>query len=321
MTAGGLAIEDAPDRRRDEGPVFVAGADRSGIGILGELLEGHPRLALTRRTDFWSRVHGRYGDLRLPENLDRCLRDLSRDRRLRLLVPDRQRLVADLADGDVDYPRLFALLQQQRAERLGRPRWGDKSLDAERHADLILGAYPTARMIHVLRDPRDRYASYKHHRRAGRGDLAAGVAVWLRSARLAVRNPRRHRGRYLVVRYEDLVREPVRVVKQICQFIGEDPAPLLADGGCAGGAWLRASQLHSASIGTHRTGLVPAETAVLQLVTGRWMRRHGYQPDRVLTSPAAWLEFVLIRLPVALCLLAAWGSRERLRRSRPPQPR
>ena len=77
-------------------------------------------------------------------------------------------------------------------QRLGKLRWGDKSLGAERYADTILAAYPQAKMIHIIRDPRDRYASQFNHRGVGKGQLGAGTALWLWSVRLAERNQRQH---------------------------------------------------------------------------------------------------------------------------------
>jgi hypothetical protein len=298
------------------GPVFLAGIDRSGIGLLGELLERHPRIAMTRRTDFWSRYHGRYGDLRAPSNVDRCLRALAADRRGRAFEPDRDRLLAELAV-EPTYPRMFELLQQQRMERLGKARWGDKSLGTERYAVLVLGSYPTARMIHVVRDPRDRYASQKYHRQGGRGGAAAGAALWNWSVRLAERNTRRYPDRYLVVRYEALAEDPERTLRTVCAFLGEPyPDGLLDD--LALGAQPSTDRdplpgpIHTRSVGAFRGRLTPREVLTLQLGTGHRLSRYGYVREPVpLTRSARW-RFALAELPFDAVRLALWGPWRRL---------
>lgn len=54
---------------------------------------------------------------------------------------------------------MFALFHRPNAERVGKPRWGDKSLHSGQHADQIFEEFPGAKIIHMMRDPRDRYAS------------------------------------------------------------------------------------------------------------------------------------------------------------------
>jgi hypothetical protein len=295
-------IDGAP---LDQGPIFLAGADRSGIGLLGELLERHPRIAMTRRTDFWTRYRGRFGDLRSPENVDRCLQVMAADRRLKVFEPDRDRLLADLA-ATPTYARLFESLQRQRMERMGKVRWGDKSLGSERHAEWILRSFPTARMIHVIRDPRDRYVSQKYHRTVGRGGVGAGAAIWLRSVRLAERNARRHPERYLILSYESLVADPEGILREVCDFIGEDYSSDLLHLGERTGA------IHTRSVGRFRAQLPPQEVILLQWAAGRRLGRHGYDIERVQLAGWEKLRFNLVELPVNTIRMVLWGPWGRL---------
>lgn len=76
------------------GPVFLAGVDRAGIGLLGEVLECHPDLSMTRRTNFWAFYADRLGALTGPAAVDRCIDEMMRNARMRVLRPDRDRLHA-----------------------------------------------------------------------------------------------------------------------------------------------------------------------------------------------------------------------------------
>ena len=164
------------------GPIFIAGLERSGTSLIYALLASHPNIAMTRRTNLWTHFYDQYGDLGNDANLERCLAMMMRYRRVQKLEPDRERLVADFRSGPRTYARLFALLEEQFAARLGKPRWGDKSLNTERYTDEIVAAYPHARIIHMLRDPRDRYASSKTRWETRRGGIGAGIAEWLASS-------------------------------------------------------------------------------------------------------------------------------------------
>jgi hypothetical protein len=203
-------------------PVFLAGVDRSGIGLLGELLDAHPSFAISRRLNYWTFFYDRFGSLDDPRNLERCLTSLGRYRRIRdLHVPLDEVRQEFVASGDHTYGRLYALIQSYAARRSGKPRWGDKSLDSEGDADTIFREFPIARMLHVIRDPRDRFASQSRHRKAGRGGVGSGTALWLWSAHLAECNQQRYGDSYLVVRFEDLVMDTEHTLRTVCEFLGE----------------------------------------------------------------------------------------------------
>ena len=280
------------------GPIFLAGVDRSGIGLLGELLEAHPDVAISRRTNFWSFYYQRFGDLERPQNLDRCVTQMLRYTRIQALHPDRDDLLERVRQGQATYARLFAALQEQHLDRLGKSRWGDKSLDAEKHADIIFREFPNAVMLHVIRDPRDRYASQATHRRAARGEVGSGVALWRWSVRHARRNKSRHPGRYLVVRYEDLVTRPREVLALICTFVGVQFTSEMLD-----------VAFTTASIGRYRRDLSPREIAFISLVAGRWMVDLDYAADQARLPWQDCLLYCLIDVPRNLARMELWWIR------------
>ena len=92
-----------------------------------------------------------------------------RYRRIRDLGVDRDELLEKMRHGEPSYGSLLNALEEQHLHRLGKSRWGDKSLGAEGHATAIFREFPEAAMVHIIRDPRDRYASQASHRRPARG--------------------------------------------------------------------------------------------------------------------------------------------------------
>jgi hypothetical protein len=281
--------------------------DRSGIGLLGELLDAHPEVAITRRLNFWEFFAGRFGDLGDSRNLDRCVAAMMRYTRISRLRPDPDRLVADLSQGEATYARLFEALERQNMERLGKRRWGDKSLGSEARADEILGAFPEAVMIHVVRDPRDRFASQSHHRSAGRGGIGSGAAAWLRSTELATRNAGIFADRYLTVRYEDLVRDPLRELAKVCAVAELEFSPAMLDDGDG------PRRFHADSIGRFRTDLRPAELAYMERALGPTLEAWGYEPSGVEPGVGGMLRFAVTGWPVAALGRRLWDPWTRLR--------
>ena len=165
----------------ERGPVYVAGLERSGTSLMFALLASHPQLAMTRRTNLWTYFYKQYGDLSQQANFESCLRMMMRYKRLAVLQPDPDRIRHDFRQGPKTYAGLFEIIEQHFAERQGKPRWGDKSLNTERYAREIISSYPGARILHMIRDPRDRYASVITRWKVRRGGIGAGTLSRRRS--------------------------------------------------------------------------------------------------------------------------------------------
>ncbi len=311
------------------GPIFVAGLERSGTSLMFALLASHPSIAMTRRTNLWTHFYEQFGDLADDSGLERCLDMMMRYKRLLVLEPDRERLRREFVSGDRTYPRLFALLEQQVADRLGRPRWGDKSLNTERYTDPLLAAYPDAKILHMIRDPRDRYASSKTRWGIRRGGVGAGTAEWLASAQLALENQRRYPDRYLTVRYETLVTAPEDTVRALCGFIDEpfvpemlamEGAPRLLEKGSNSSYGARPpGVISSDSIGRFREVLSPRQAAFIERKASQEMAAFGYDRSADHLPAAQRVRFWLSDLPLETARLSLWRIRESFkdRRGRP----
>jgi Sulfotransferase family len=312
-----------------DGPIFVAGLERSGTSLMYALLASHPNIAMTRRTNLWTHFFEQYGDLGDDANLERCLEMMMRYKRLLILDPDPVRLRREFVEGERTYARLFSLLEQQVADRLGKPRWGDKSLNTERYTEQILDAYPGARILHMMRDPRDRYASSKTRWGIRRGGVGAGTAEWLASARLALAYQRRFPDRYRAVRYETLVSEPEATTGELCAFIGEAfvpemlemrGAPRLLEKGSNSSYGARPPGVISPdSIGRFRDVLSGRQVAFIERTATSEMAAFGYPRAGMHLGPAQRMRFAVVDLPLESARLSAWRLREarRDRRGRP----
>jgi hypothetical protein len=314
-----------------DGPVFICGAERSGTSLMYALLASHPSLSMVRRSNMWRWFYDKFGDLAEPENLDAAIDSLSRYKRLAPLEPDWERVRRELGTGPPTYGRLFDLLHGHRAARIGRARWGDKSLHTEYFAKAIFHELPDARVIHMVRDPRDRYASIANRYEEGSKGIPSATGRWLASVRAAHENAAQYPGRYLVVRFEDLLTDPVAVTTRTCEFLGEpfDPAMMEMAGapehstGNSSFGDLAPQRISTAPMGRYRTALPAEDIAFIQTVAGRAMRRLGYALDPVDLRGRARARFWAVTLPRDACRLVAWSFRQRRTQAheRPPAAR
>jgi hypothetical protein len=304
----------------ERGPIFIAGLERSGTSLLYALLASHPNIAMTRRTNLWTYFYNQYGDLGKPENFERCLATMMVYKRLLPIQLDAERLRRDFQQGEQSYPRLFALIEEQYAQRLGRPRWGDKSLNTERYADQIFAAYPNAYILHIIRDPRDRYASAIARWKVSRGGVGAGSAVWLSSQRLAERNRAKYPSRYMIVRYETLASQPEETLRTVCSLIGEEYMPIMLsmkgaeqfrdEGGNSSYEPFEVGKISTRSIGRFGKVLSPRQVAFMQLAIGSKMTAFGYEKDQVNLSALERFQFLLFDIPLNYLRMLVWTVRE-----------
>jgi hypothetical protein len=237
--------------------LFIAGAGRSGSTILDNTLGQFPGLVTAgevryvwerglienrlcgcgerfRDCPFWTGVvKGAFGD---PPDVDpRRMMALqqrgTRIRHLPLLLGGQagRRALARRMPGYVDaLARLYGSIATSAGARVvvdssKLPAYG-RILESVPGVELYV--------VHLVRDPRA--TAYSWGRRKTLPDRAEGgymqrqppwrsTLLWTVWNAVAEMMWRRRRGRYLLVRYEDLVREPRSVVEGILRLVGESP--------------------------------------------------------------------------------------------------
>jgi hypothetical protein len=311
-------------------PIFLAGPDRSGTSLIYSLLASHPRISMVRRTNMWRYFYKRFGDLSDPANLERCLSTMVHYKRMRHLQPDAERIRREFKQGEPTYGRLFALFHQHNAERLGKPRWGDKSLHTELHADSIFAEFPNARIIHMVRDPRDRAASMMKRYEKNRGRVGAATGRWLTSVHVGERNVAKYPDNYMVLRYETLASQPEETLRQVCAFIGEEYSPEMLSmeavpemrerGGNSSYGQFERAVISTRSIGRFREVLSEEEVYFIQMFAAREMKKYDYALDPLRFSLGRQLTFFAMTLPLNALRMVGWQMLQSFRMKREPVP-
>jgi hypothetical protein len=313
----------------ERGPIFVGGPDRCGKTLLAGLLASHSGISIpVVGSNLWPLFYRQHGDLRDLENARRCLAAMLRYKHIAFLRPDPDAVMAAFVEGPRTYAHLFAVVQQQYAARLGKPRWGDQTGLVERYADEIFTSYPGVRFLHMVRDPRDRYAESRVRWPDGRLGAGGATARWLFSVRLGDRNARRYTDRYRLVRYETLVTDPEGTMQEVCEFIGEAYEPSMLELGAVPTyrSKLQASidalppharpatgsLISPAFIGGYREHDTPAEIAFIQARAGSAMQSLGYRLEPVRLGRAAGLRSTFVDGPLDAVRMYGWWAREAL---------
>jgi hypothetical protein len=200
----------APPRTDRPQPVFILGFPRSGTTLLEQTLTATPAISPG-------------GELPLVWDVATAMPRLLGSP---LAYPE---ALSELWMGDQD--DAIEMLRDHylyRLHRYGVPRaatlFTDKMPLNETHLGLIALLFPTAPLIHVLRHPLDVVLSTYSNALSHGFNCAASLESVARHYALIAGLVEHYRAqadlRYLAIRYEDMVRDQERVVRQITAFIG-----------------------------------------------------------------------------------------------------
>jgi hypothetical protein len=157
--------------------------------------------------------------------------------------------------------------------------WGDQSPGNTLHLPRVYRTFPGARYLHLIRDGRDAISSM-----VARGRTVEETTLrWKTSIKAAV-NLQDQIGpeQFLEVRYESLVREPLRTLADTCTFLGIEYLPSMLD------FWKQPTTLEHRVYEHHRNLAKPLFTDSI----GKWTERLSIEEQQYVTSQIAdWLQY------------------------------
>lgn len=210
-----------------EGPLFIIGMPRSGTKLLRGLINQHPRIRiLAAETDFlpfidqWVRQHGSPVTPAAFEQFSAAMSGANYfNFRPKVRGPFRWQDWRTACNGHFDVGGLFEGFARYELdlERGEGTIWADKSPAYIRHVPLMLKHFPTARILHIVRDVRDHCVSMRN---AWGKDIRRSAWRWGQDVLTAHRHCVNMPERCLEVKFEELLQQPDLQMRRICQFLG-----------------------------------------------------------------------------------------------------
>jgi len=214
--------------RRERPPApFVVGVGRSGTTLLRLMLDAHPELTIPPETGFIpDLIEAAKADGATPESV---LGAVTSHRKWGDFPMSEAELLERWASLDRLRPRgAVRAFYELYAEHQGKPRWGDKTPGYTMHMGPIANTLPEARFVHVIRDGRAVALSRMRTLALRPKEISKVAQRWQKRLRKARKKGRRL-DHYLELRYEELVRDPEPILRQVCEFIELDWDPALLD--------------------------------------------------------------------------------------------
>ncbi|MBN2044454.1 MAG: sulfotransferase [Anaerolineales bacterium] len=292
-------------------PIFICGHPKSGTSLLRNLLDNHPQLAVYPEEsrffrNFLPKAEGMSVEqlIELGENElihifawtrenppahqagfpDRDYSFISYD-----AVKDRFRDLLRTEGlrhhGDVLWTAVQSFAESVGSQPEALAGWVEKTPNNEYFADRIFAWWPQAKCIHIVRDPRDNYASYQ--RKQESWSPGKFSAHWNRSVSAGFRNQAQYgEERYWVLRYEDLVNRPEEILPEMCGFLGINDDEILRRPTRAGDLWAGNSmfedqfnEISPAAVGRWKETLTAREAGIIQAATRKYRRQIGYRDE------------------------------------------
>ena len=279
-------------------PVFVAGMPRSGTTLLSTMLDAHSTISIAPETHFFTKLPSALASASAQsrdETIDffraeTGVQDMG-------LSAEEWHTIRTLAGPEARPVDLFAALIRTYAARSGAEIWGEKTPDHLAHVPDMAEAFPQAVFVVITRDPRDVYLS-QQSMTWNRDTIVETAWTWRRYAEDTEHYRSRYAGRFVDVRYEDLVQEPAPILSEICSLL-EVPfeAEMLSFHEHAASAlsaepWKTKSRqpVDPSNTQKWRRRLSPARQWIIQFVAGRAMHMFGYPTPPIKMGATFWTD-------------------------------
>lgn len=275
-------------------PIFIVGTERSGSNLLRLILNTHSNITVPHPPHimhFMGSLEGRYGDLNEQDNFYRLVADVLGLIDIHIypwdVKLDIDQLISQAPSRDLF--GVFVTVYNAYLKASNKKRWACKSTFMVEHADAIFRLFPHAKLLWLVRDPRDVAVSSMHSvfnpfhpyhtARLWHEQQQKGLAL--------ANGP--YAENVLQLHYEYLIAQPEVTVKKICAFIDEPfestmlafaETPEAKLSGTLSESWKNtAKPIMSNNAGKYKKRLSSIQIKTVERAAGKTMVNLGYTPD------------------------------------------
>lgn len=196
---------------------LIVGSGRSGTTLLKSMLDSHPSIHIPPETFFFTSIFKNSDFTMTADAVVKVMRKKWWIKR-RVVCWESFKEKIDTADTNALDAAFFALLQEG-VDDENIEVYGEKTPAHVNQSIRLLEQYDGGKIIHIIRDPRAIYSSYKNLV-VGYQYPALFVKSWKRIFR--IHEELKDHPRYLSIKYEDLVTTPKPVLDKVQAFLGVD---------------------------------------------------------------------------------------------------
>lgn len=277
-----------------DSPIFIVGTGRSGTTLLSRMLDAHSEIAILPET--WCYVIlDRLGCIKeFTDPWQTCLFFKEVWQNLSSVRDPAARVVASEASSQSRYvgptARVLEQIGQAYAHERNAKIWGEKTPGHALWLPQIRDLFPRARLLFMVRDPRDVLVSYDDRWNFGRRDVnyLINTAALLKLYLVHLLNqPSFPPEQIHWVKYESLTEQPCAELGKICDFLGVDFEPSMlafhekhqnVEEDMHDGRYhiLLSKPVTTEHIGRYRSAFRPSQIALVERLLGDEMLSLGY---------------------------------------------
>ncbi|HEX9757383.1 MAG TPA: sulfotransferase [Nitrospiria bacterium] len=271
-------------------PIFVVGAARSGTTMLQLIINAHPKIAIFGEIHYFDQIlqiKRFIPSMSRDEDLEKFFSFVRRIRAFQFL-PGIEEILSGVKDRMLviksrTYEGFYRILLEEYAKIKGATRFGEKTPGNVRHIDQLFRIFPNAKVIHIIRDPRDVVASSLKMPDASK-DIIIHALSWASDIVLGNHFSNREES-YIEVRYEDLTQHPKEEMERLCRFVGEEYSETMLEfyktstNYFKNEPWKKGTlkRVNTQSIRKGEKVLSRSKIFIIQKLTGFLMREYGYE--------------------------------------------
>ena len=312
--------------------LFVAGNSRSGTTMMGRILSGHDDIFTFHELHFFEQLWSTRDAMELLSDDDSAVlyAKLLRNQRSGYIskanftsfLPE---ALADLKEAARPLMRhdVFQLFLQNEARKNGKSIACEQTPRNILYLEEILSLYPHAKVILMVRDPRDVLLSQKRKWKrkflgATNLPLRESIRSWVNYHSITIsklwnvnfkilQRYRKHPA-VLILRFEDLVTDPVLKIQEVCDFLNIRYSPAMLKVPVAGSSNANDAGkvgINASTVGQwNKGGLSSGEIAYCQRICQAGMEQLRYKPLPVRTG---FIPLAIEAVTFPFKLLMAFG--------------
>ena len=212
---------------------FLMCSERAGSNLITRIFDAHPSIcgpSPSHLFEILTENLWRYGDLDIDANWQRLVGDAVDILNTKIGVWQTTTTIDELLY-TVPSRSLAALTRyvfQKEAEANDKPTLFIKERRPYRFTALLLSAFPNAKYVYLVRDPRDVALSW-HHARWRYGGLKEGCQAWKEDQvqGMHLYSWLKEHNKMVLIRYEDLLQNPASELDRVCRFLNLDYDPAM----------------------------------------------------------------------------------------------